>query len=536
MRGLWELLHHGRVGSSQADQQAGSVRPKPNIVRFVAIPAFFIALILSGYALHAVAKPASQPKPKSSPGLMQISQLTLSAATRPASVQAPSPLQLSGATILTSTQSTTSTVTGAVVPSSRPVSTQAITTGVFGPVTQQPLAPLPAFVLNILTSKITLSATLPITTPAPDISSAIRVNIVPSSSAMPVISQAISTTAELLPTGILTSGAVSPTASGDISEIRTDIPITEYLQLPVPRVVPALFPFGASKSPTATVVPAQPSILVPTPTPMPIELPAPATQLPVAENSAPTPAPRQAPALTLQPTPDGTVRTAHVPILMYHYLSIPPANADIYRKDLSVAPALFAKHLDAIQKAGYTSISLYDLVQNLTQGTPLPEKPVIITFDDGYRDNYENAFPLLEQHGTKATFFVITDFIDQKRPEYLTWDMVREMFAAGMSIESHSRNHVSLKNRDKDYLVWQALGSMETIQYELGVRPRFIAYPAGEFDQLTIDIFHSANYWGAVTTMQGATHTSDNLFQLHRVRVRGTTTPRELLRLLALDW
>jgi peptidoglycan/xylan/chitin deacetylase (PgdA/CDA1 family) len=135
-----------------------------------------------------------------------------------------------------------------------------------------------------------------------------------------------------------------------------------------------------------------------------------------------------------------------------------------------------------------------------------------------------------------ATFFVVTDFIDEQREEYLTWDMVREMYAAGMSIESHGRNHVSLRGKDDDYLVWQALGSLETLQYELGVRPRFISYPAGEYDQFTLDIFHSAHYWAGVTTVQGATHSSDNLFELRRVRVRGAMKPDELIRIMALDW
>ncbi|MCB0145974.1 MAG: polysaccharide deacetylase family protein, partial [Caldilineaceae bacterium] len=130
----------------------------------------------------------------------------------------------------------------------------------------------------------------------------------------------------------------------------------------------------------------------------------------------------------------------------------------------------------------------------------------------------------------------VTDFIDEQRPEYLTWDMTREMLAYGLSIESHGRNHVSLKNKDNDYLTWQALGSLETIQYELGVRPRFVSYPAGEYDQATIDLFKSANYWAGFTTIQGATHHSDDLFQLHRVRIRGTTEPDELIRLLELDW
>ena len=309
-------------------------------------------------------------------------------------------------------------------------------------------------------------------------------------------------------------------------------------------------------TPTVTASVDAPQLLVPTPTATPsiveaLEKPvavgglagmvATATAIaPVsAESAAELPAVAEAepqPTPVSQPTPDGNVRTVQVPILMYHYLSAPPANADIYRQDLSVTPELFAAQLDAMQQAGYTTISLYALLDNLTHGTPLPDKPVVLTFDDGYRDNYENAVPLLRDRGLTATFFLVTDFINTERPEYVTWDMVREMYAAGMSIEGHGRNHVSLANKDNDYLIWQALGTYESIELEVGARPHFISYPAGEYDQRTIDIFRSANYWAGFTTKQGATHSSDDPFQMRRIRVRGTTSPEELLRLLALDW
>lgn len=266
----------------------------------------------------------------------------------------------------------------------------------------------------------------------------------------------------------------------------------------------------ATLSPTATATPISLAALLPTPT---------ATSWP-----------------TYAPTPDDVARTVRVPILMYHYLSTPPADADIYRRDLSVAPELFAAQLDRLLAEGYTAVSLYTVIDALQRGAPLPDKPVVITFDDGYRDNYENAFPLLHARSMPATIFVVTDFIDEQRPEYLTWDMAREMLQAGISIESHGRNHFSLAGRDDDYLVWQALGSLETVEYELGIRPRFVSYPAGEYDQRTIDIFQSANYWAGVTTVQGATLNNAQLFELPRIRVHGDTTPDKLLRLLTLDW
>ena len=279
-------------------------------------------------------------------------------------------------------------------------------------------------------------------------------------------------------------------------------------------------------TPTATATPAP--LLSPTATPAPVSL---AAVLPT-----PTPTLAATPWPTYAPTPDGLARTLRVPILMYHYLSTPPADADIYRRDLSVSPELFAAHLDRLLAEGYTAASLYTVIDALQRGTPLPDKPVVITFDDGYRDNYENAFPLLRAREMPATIFVVTDFIDEQRPEYLTWEMAREMLHAGISIESHGRNHFSLAGQDDDYLVWQALGSLETIEYELGVRPRFISYPAGEYDQRTIDIFHSAHYWAGATTEQGATLNSSQPFELPRIRVRATTTPDDLIRLLTLDW
>ncbi len=233
---------------------------------------------------------------------------------------------------------------------------------------------------------------------------------------------------------------------------------------------------------------------------------------------------------------DGELRSARVPILMYHYLSEPPPNADIYRRDLSVSPALFAAHLDRINAERYTVISLYALIAHLTEGTPLPPKPVVLTFDDGYRDNYENAFPLLRTYGVTATFFIVMEFINRERPEYLTWEMVKEMAAGGMSIEAHGVDHTTLRGRSAVDLEFQALRSYETLQNALGVRAHLISYPAGEFDEQTIAIFQKAGYWAGFTTVQGATHRSDDLFRLPRVRIRGSTTPDELARLLALDW
>lgn len=339
--------------------------------------------------------------------------------------------------------------------------------------------------------------------------------------------QPISRTLTLLPTATLT-----PTIEATLLPVAPTLTVT--VTLPTLTPTPTLSLVDMLSQTVAVTATATLSATTPITHPEPPAVAQPALG-PATPSSSPPWQPLAAATLTtLQP--DGVARTAYIPILMYHYLSTPPANADIYRQDLSVPPALFAAQLDRIKSEGYTTISLYDLIAYLQQGKSLPEHPVILTFDDGYRDNYENAFPLLHERQMTATFFLVIDFINNERPEYLTWDMVREMYAGGMAIEVHGIDHSSLRKRSRADLEFQALRSYETIQDRIGIRPRFVSYPAGEYDADTITMFQSAGYWAALTTVQGATHNSDKLFELKRVRIRNTTTPDELVRLLAVDW
>lgn len=226
-----------------------------------------------------------------------------------------------------------------------------------------------------------------------------------------------------------------------------------------------------------------------------------------------------------------------VPVLMYHYVSKSPAGSDIYRRDLSVTPERFAEQMRSLRDAGYTTVTLDDLLYALTLGRPLPEKPIVLTFDDGYSDNYENAFPILRELGFVATFFIMTDLVTDGAAGYLTWPQVEEMAAAGQRFGSHGRqDHRSLSGRSLDYLVWVALGSKEAIEEHLGYHPRWVAYPSGEYDDQTIAVFHSAGYWGGLTILQGTEHSLDDIFELRRIRVRGAHTVADLAHLLALDW
>lgn len=230
-------------------------------------------------------------------------------------------------------------------------------------------------------------------------------------------------------------------------------------------------------------------------------------------------------ATLLDPTPTPVIpERVQVPILMYHYVSNVPPGADHLRRDLTVTPENFRAQLQYLADAGYHPITLTDVYFHLTQGYPLPDKSVVLTFDDGYRDAYEIVFPMLLDYGFPGTFFVLATPMHQESIDYITWAQAEEMSDAGMAIEGHGRDHVDLRGRSNDFLVYQILGIQEAIHYHTGRLPRFFAYPSGQYDANTIAVLESAGYWGAVTTEWGMEHSLESRFAMPRLRIRGRDT------------
>jgi peptidoglycan/xylan/chitin deacetylase (PgdA/CDA1 family) len=210
-----------------------------------------------------------------------------------------------------------------------------------------------------------------------------------------------------------------------------------------------------------------------------------------------------------------------VPILMYHHVADPPPAADAIRYDLSVSPANFEAQLRYLIARDYQPVTLGDLITHLQTGYPLPPKPVVLTFDDGFSDQYANAYPLLKKYGFVADFFIITGFVDEGRDDYMSWAEVELLHADGMEIGSHSYTHPRLSGKSTDYIVWQVLGSKEAIEARTNEPVRLFSYPSGEYDQQVVEVLRSAGYWGAVTVEGGSLQSSQRAFELRRIRVRG---------------
>lgn len=258
----------------------------------------------------------------------------------------------------------------------------------------------------------------------------------------------------------------------------------------------------------------------PTPTFTPLPTETPTSTLSPTPTLTPTPSPT-ATRSRVPPTATPTPHVARVPILMYHYVSVPPSGADKYRLDLSVTPDAFETQMDYLATNGYHPIQLADLANHLLNDTPLPDKPIVLTFDDGYADNYTNVFPTLRKFKFTATFFVITDFVNENRWGYLSWTQLAEMVKGGMEVGSHTVDHPDLYRKSRTFQNNQIAGSKKVIEANLPITVVSFSYPAGHYDSNTIAALRAAGYRAAVMEKGVGQNSSYKMYELGRIRVRG---------------
>lgn len=187
---------------------------------------------------------------------------------------------------------------------------------------------------------------------------------------------------------------------------------------------------------------------------------------------------------------------AQVPVLMYH--DILPEKQVFF----DVTPEEFEAHLQLIQTSGATPISLDQLVTHLRTGIPLPEKPVLLTFDDGYKGHYQHVYPLLKKYGYPAVFSIYTDKIDkQLGRSSMTWDEVQEMAADPLiTIASHSISHPrDLTQLETAEMEREVKASKQALEEKLGRPIHYFTYPEGHYNEAVAEAVEAAGYRAALT-------------------------------------
>jgi len=238
-----------------------------------------------------------------------------------------------------------------------------------------------------------------------------------------------------------------------------------------------------------------------------------------------------------------------VPVLMYH--SISDQNEEglhpYYRT--TAAPSIFARQMQHLQAEGYRSGTLASAVSHLQQETSVPEKLVVITFDDGFADFYQEAFPVLQRCGLSATMFLPTSYIGERAAQFkgkncLTWSQVRELARHGITFGSHTATHPRLIELNADQIQDEVATSKKTIEDQLGQVVESFAYPYAfpqtnvEFKKMLRGLLVQAGYRsGVCTTIGRATLGSDSLF-LERLPVNADDDPALFSAKLAgaYDW
>jgi peptidoglycan/xylan/chitin deacetylase (PgdA/CDA1 family) len=215
-------------------------------------------------------------------------------------------------------------------------------------------------------------------------------------------------------------------------------------------------------------------------------------------------------------------RTLRVPILMYHRVGGVPAHAaGPFIRGLTVPPRVFAAEMEWLARNGFHAISQVQLLEALERGARLPPKPVMITFDDGYRDVLYNAAPLLRRLHMAATAYVITSRVGGPDPSFLDWGELRTLERDGFTIGSHSEHHLDLTALPPAQAWRELAGSRALLERRLGQPVLWFAYPAGSEDARVVALTRRAGYLLAVTTQPGELQSARRPLLLHRDEIRG---------------
>jgi peptidoglycan/xylan/chitin deacetylase (PgdA/CDA1 family) len=207
----------------------------------------------------------------------------------------------------------------------------------------------------------------------------------------------------------------------------------------------------------------------------------------------------------------------HLPVLMYHHIQDLVIAKTAGHLSLTVSPSVFAGQLQYLADHNYKPVSPLQLIDFFDHQTPLPTKPVMLTFDDGYEDFYQNAFPQLKTHNFPAILFLPTGLTNN--PDYITWVEAKEMSGSKLvEISNHTWSHQTMKSDSAT-----DLREIQTADNQLSEKnlnsPKVFAYPYGTVGKFAQNDLQSLNYSLAFTTSFGTTLCSKNRLQLPRVRI-----------------
>lgn len=223
------------------------------------------------------------------------------------------------------------------------------------------------------------------------------------------------------------------------------------------------------------------------------------------------------------PQPNWEPHTGPVPILEYHVLGEAPADAPY--PELYVERPDFRHQLEWLDEHGYQAVTLEQVEEAWYEGATLPPKPVVLSFDDGYRPQFTFALPQLRKHGWAGVLNLKAEGSD------LYESNVKAMIDAGWELAAHTIHHLDLTELGSQQLEEEVAGSRKLLQDEFGVPVKNFCYPAGQFDETVIAAVEGAGYVGATTEIPGYAE-RDAPYELARFEILGSTGVEGLAEVL----
>jgi peptidoglycan/xylan/chitin deacetylase (PgdA/CDA1 family) len=212
------------------------------------------------------------------------------------------------------------------------------------------------------------------------------------------------------------------------------------------------------------------------------------------------------------PQPGWRPYTGPVPILEYHVLGKP--EGEVPYPELYVSRPDFRRQLEWLDQNGYQAVTLEQVEEAWFEGGTLPPKPVVLSFDDGYRPQFTFALPQLRKHGWAGVLNLKAEGSD------LYESNVKAMIAAGWELAAHTIHHLDLTELDSEQLTEEVAGSRQILRREYGVPVKDFCYPAGQFNQTVIAAVEAAGYAGATTEIPGYA-TRESPYELPRFEILG---------------
>lgn len=219
-----------------------------------------------------------------------------------------------------------------------------------------------------------------------------------------------------------------------------------------------------------------------------------------------------------------------IPVLMYHYIENVKDKGDKIRISLNIPPSVFELQLKTLVDAGYTFLTPSDMADILDGIKTMPDKPIVLTFDDGYRDFYTDAFPILKKYNVKSSEYIVSGFLG--RPNYMTEAELKEISKSGIvEIGAHTVHHLALAGLPLNAVKNEIEQSKIQIESITGQSVTTFAYPYGFFDINTVQIAKKEGFRTALSTIPGSELGNYNRFYVNRIRP-GWTTGGKLLTLI----